>query len=88
MTSHDLYQRALTADNRFTHELERVYGRKRAAEMRYRPSQFNDRELTAAYLRKVRADRELRNEMLKADRSKPPPQLTRRQANPLSRRPR
>jgi hypothetical protein len=49
-----IYRAAVKADERFSHELKRVYG-KRAGDMRYRPNLWTDRELKASALRFQRA---------------------------------
>lgn len=42
--SHRLYAIAQRADNRFSHRLKVLYG-KRAGDMRYRPAQWTDAQL-------------------------------------------
>ncbi len=61
--SHQAYYAAVKADDRFSKELIRVYGKRRAQDMRYRSSQWTDRKLKAVALLKQRADRKLAKAM-------------------------
>ena len=50
-----VYRAATKADERFSHELRRVYGKK-SGEMRYRPNLWTDRGIKAAALHAKRAN--------------------------------
>lgn len=77
-----LYRAALEADEAFTRELERVYGKRRAGDARYY-YHHDDARVTAAANRKLKADEKLREAMLRpsgapmenprARRANPPP---------------
>jgi hypothetical protein len=58
---HTAYYDAIKADDAYSAELKRVYGR-RAQEMRYHPNAHTDRALIAARARKLAADEKFRVE--------------------------
>lgn len=72
---HPLYQAALDADETFRRNIVRVYGEKRAGDMRYQSTKWTDRALIAASIRKMRADDRWIKHMLAS-----------RQTNPMKRR--
>lgn len=58
--AHELYYQATRADAEFSRELERVYGKRKAADARYQTQTFTDAKLLAAYKNKLAADERLR----------------------------
>lgn len=59
MSMHPLYDTAVEADEAFSVELVRVFGARKAPDMRYRPEQWpTDHQLSAAAAAKILANRE------------------------------
>jgi hypothetical protein len=77
---HTAYYDAIKADDAYSAELKRVYGR-RAQEMRYHPNAHTDKALIAARARKLVADEKFRVEYRLPRKTNP-----RRRRNPHRRR--